>query len=171
MGIVGFGRIGRFTGRLARALGMNVLAGGSRETEEGRAIAEYVSIDELFASSDVVSLHAPLTPGTEGLINRDSIAKMKDGVIIINTARGGLVDEEALAAALNSGKVYAAGVDVVSQEPIKEDNPLLSARNCIITPHVAWGAKESRQRLMDIATANLKSFAEGSPVNAVSKKS
>jgi glycerate dehydrogenase len=167
MGVVGFGRIGRVTGRLARAFGMKVLATGSRETDEGRAIAEYVGLDELFASSDVISLHSPLTPETDKLINTDSIAKMKDGVIIINTARGGLVDESDLAAALNSGKVYAAGVDVVSAEPIRADNPLLAAKNCVITPHIAWGAKESRQRLMDIATANIKGFLDGEPVNVV----
>jgi glycerate dehydrogenase len=167
MGIVGFGRIGQVTGRLARAFGMNVLATGSRETDEGRAIAEYASLDELFALSDVISLHAPLTPETDKLINADAIAKMKDGVILINTARGGLIDERDLAAALNSGRVYAAGVDVASEEPIKADNPLLTAKNCIITPHIAWGAKESRQRLMDIAIANIKGFLDGEPVNAV----
>ncbi|MDR1043362.1 MAG: D-2-hydroxyacid dehydrogenase [Clostridiales Family XIII bacterium] len=170
MGIVGFGSIGRVTGRIARAFGMRVLATGSRETDEGRAIAEYVGLDELFASADVISLHAPLTPETDKLINADTIAKMKDGVIIINTARGGLINERDLAAALNSGKVYAAGVDVASEEPIKADNPLLTAKNCVITPHIAWGAKESRQRLMDIATANIKGFLEGEPVNVVNAR-
>jgi glycerate dehydrogenase len=169
MGVVGFGRTGRVTGRLARAFGMSVLATGSRETDEGRAIAEYVGLDELFASSDVISLHAPLTPETDKLINADAIAKMKNSVIIINTARGGLIDERDLAAALNSGNVYAAGVDVASTEPIAADNPLLTAKNCIITPHIAWGAKESRQRLMDIATANIKGFLDGKPVNVVNE--
>ncbi|MDR1292921.1 MAG: D-2-hydroxyacid dehydrogenase [Clostridiales Family XIII bacterium] len=167
MGIVGFGSIGQVTGRLARAFGMRVLATGSRETDEGRALAEYAGMDELFASSDVISLHAPLTPETDKLINADSIAKMKQGVIIINTARGGLIDERDLAAALNSGRVYAAGVDVASEEPIKADNPLLTAKNCIITPHIAWGARESRQRLMERATANVRGFLDGEPINAV----
>jgi glycerate dehydrogenase len=169
MGIIGFGRIGRITGRLARAFGMKALAAGSRETDEGRAIAEYVGLDELFASSDVISLHAPLTPETDKLINADSIAKMKDGVIIINTARGGLIDERDLAVALNSGKARAAGVDVASVEPITANNPLLTAKNCVITPHIAWGAKESRQRLMDIATANIEGFLDGKPVNVVNE--
>jgi glycerate dehydrogenase len=170
MGVIGFGRIGRVTGRLARALGMNVLASGSRQTDEGRAIAKYVGMDELLASSDVISLHAPFTPETDKMINKDAIAKMKDGVIIINTARGGLIDEQDLSDALNSGKVYAAGVDVVSEEPIRTDNPLLTAKNCVITPHVAWVAKESRQRLMDIAIANLKGFVGGEPRNVVNAK-
>jgi glycerate dehydrogenase len=167
MGVIGFGRTGKVTGRLARAFGMNVIAGGSRETDEGRAIAEYVGLDALFALSDVISLHLPLTHETEKLINKNSIAKMKDGVIIINTARGGLIDERDLADALNSGKVYAAGVDVASEEPIRSDNPLLVAKNCIITPHIAWGARESRQRLMDIAIANISGFLNGEPINVV----
>jgi glycerate dehydrogenase len=167
MGVVGFGRTGRVTGRLARAFGMRVLACGSRETDEGRAIAEYTDRDALFASSDVISLHAPFTPQTERMINSDTIATMKDGVIILNTARGALVDEAALADALNSGKVYAVGVDVVSSEPIRADNPLLKAKNCFITPHIAWSARESRQRLMDVATANLEAFVRGKPVNVV----
>jgi glycerate dehydrogenase len=167
MGVVGFGRIGRATGRLARAFGMNVLACGSRETDEGRAIAEYTDLDTLLATSDVVSLHAPLTPQTERMINKDAIAKMKDGVIILNTARGALIDEADLADALNGGKVYAAGVDVVSEEPIREDNPLLTAKNCFITPHIAWSARESRQRLMDITVANLEAFVRGEPINVV----
>jgi glycerate dehydrogenase len=169
MGIVGFGSIGRVTARLARAFGMRTLAAGSRETDEGGALAEYVGIDELFASSDVISLHAPLTPETDKLINAGSIAKMKQGVIIINTARGGLIDESDLADALNNGGVYAAGVDVASEEPIKADNPLLTAKNCIITPHIAWGARESRQRLMDIAAANVRGFLGGEPINVVNE--
>jgi glycerate dehydrogenase len=167
MGIIGFGRIGRVTGKLARAFGMKVIASGSRETDEGRAIAEYVGMDELLASSDVISLHSPLTPETDRIINREAVAKMKDGVIIINTARGGLIDERDLADALNSGKVYAAGVDVASEEPIRADNPLLEAKNCVITPHIAWGAKESRQRLMDIAIGNIRGYVNGEPVNVV----
>lgn len=167
IGIVGFGRIGRATAKIARAFGMNVIAHSRTETEEGRALAEYVPLDELYARSDVISLHCPLTDETRGMINRDSIARMKDGVILINTGRGPLVVEQELADALNSGKVYAAGLDVVSVEPIREDNPLLRAKNCLITPHIAWAPKEARQRLMAIALENLRSFLDGNPVNIV----
>ncbi len=167
MGIVGFGRIGQVTGRIAKALGMRVLAADAMENDSGRAIAEYVSIPDLLANADVISLHCPLTPETEGLINAKTIAQMKDGVILLNNARGPLINEPDLAAALKSGKVAAAGLDVVSTEPIREDNPLLTAQNCIITPHISWASKESRTRLMDIAVANLKGFLAGSPVNVV----
>ncbi len=167
MGIIGFGRIGQTTGRIARALGMTVLASGSRETEAGRAIAAYVDRDTLLRRSDVVVLHCPLFPDTQGLINRESIAKMKDGVILINNSRGGLIVEQDLADALNSGKVYAAGLDVVSTEPIRGDNPLLTARNCLITPHISWAPKEARQRIMDCAVQNLRSYLAGKPENVV----
>ena len=131
--------------------------------------AEYVSLDELFARSDVIFLHCPLFPATEGIINKENIAKMKDGVILINNSRGQLVVEQDLADALNSGKVYAAGLDVVSTEPIKGDNPLLTAKNCIITPHISWAAQASRQRIMDITVDNIKAFLEGNTVNQVNK--
>ena len=167
LGIIGFGRIGQQTGRIAKALGMTVLASGSRPTETGRAIAEYVEQDELFARADVIALHCPLFPETQGIINKDSIAKMKDGVIIINNSRGGLVVEQDLAAALNSGKVAAAGVDVVSTEPIKGDNPLLTAKNCIITPHISWASKEARERIMVCTEQNVRAYIEGSPVNVI----
>jgi len=167
LGIIGFGRIGQATGRAARALGMEVIANDEAQTEAGAKIAAYVSRDEIYARSDVIALHCPLFPATEGMINRESIAKMKDGVIIINNSRGQLVVEQDLADALNSGKVYAAGVDVVSSEPIKGTNPLLKAKNCIITPHISWAPKESRKRLMDVAVDNLKAFIEGKPVNVV----
>ena len=170
MGIIGFGRIGQCTGRIARALGMEVIAFDETPGEAGGKIAQYVSLEELFTRSDVISLHCPLFPSTEGMINCESIAKMKDGVIIINNARGPIVVERDLADALNSGKVYAAGVDVVSTEPISGDNPLLKAKNCIITPHISWAPKESRSRLMDIAVGNLKAFVEGKPVNVVNDK-
>lgn len=140
MGIIGFGRIGQATGRIACALGMEVLATGSHPTEEGRSIARYTDLDTLLSSSDVIALHCPLFPETAGMINRDTIARMKDGVILLNTARGGLIVEQDLADALNSGKVAAVGVDSVSSEPIRSDNPLLQAKNCIITPHIAWGS-------------------------------
>ena len=167
MGIVGFGRIGQTTGRIAKALGMTVLASGSRETEAGRAIAEYVDLDTLYARSDVIALHCPLFPETKDMINRESIAKMKDGVILINNSRGGLIVEQDLADALNSGKVLAAGVDVVSTEPIRGDNPLLTAKNCFITPHISWAPKEARQRILDCTEENLRGFLADSPVNVV----
>ena len=167
MGIVGFGRIGQATGRIAKALGMTVLASGSRETEAGRAIAEYVDFDTLCARSDVIALHCPLFPENTGMINRESIAKMKPGVILINNARGGLVVEQDLADALNAGRVLAAGLDVVSTEPIRPDNPLLKAKNCLITPHISWAPKEARQRILDTTCENLRAFLTGAPVNVV----
>lgn len=168
IGIIGFGRIGQATGRIAKALGMNVLATGSRPTDAGREIAEYVDLDTLLSSSDVIALHCPLFPDTDKIINKDTIARMKDGVIIINNSRGQLVNEQDLADALNSGKVLAAGVDVVSTEPIKEDNPLLTARNCLITPHISWAPKEARERIMQCSEQNLKAFLDGKPQNVVS---
>ena len=167
MGIIGFGKIGQTTGRIAKAMGMRVLATGSRETEAGREIAEYVDQDTLLRESDVIALHCPLFPSTRGIINRDTIAKMKDGVILINNSRGQLVVEQDLADALNSGKVLAAGLDVVSTEPIRGDNPLLQAKNCFITPHISWAPKEARVRIMDISARNLESYLAGSPINVV----
>ena len=137
------------------------------EARTGEGVAEYVELDELFSKSDVISLHCPLMESTAGIINKGSIAKMKDGVIIINNSRGPLIVEQDLAEALDSGKVFAAGLDVVSTEPIQSDNPLLSAKNCLITPHISWAPKESRQRLMEIAVANLKAFKEGTPIHVV----
>ena len=167
MGVIGFGRIGQTTGRLAKALGIRVLAYDSYPNEAGKQIAEYVDLDTLLAQSDVIALHCPLFPDTEGIINKENIAKMKDGVILINNSRGPLVVEQDLADALNTGKVAAAGLDVVSTEPVRGDNPLLKAKNCIITPHISWAPKESRQRIMDCAYDNLKAYAEGKPVNVV----
>lgn len=169
MGIVGFGRIGQAAGRIARAFGMRVLAYDSFQSEEGAEIAEYVTFDELLQQSDVISLHCPLFPETEGIINQSSISRMKDGVILINTSRGPLIVEKDLAEALRSGKVAAAASDVVSTEPIREDNPLIGCYNSILTPHIAWAPKESRKRLMDIAVDNLKSFQNGNVVNCVNK--
>ncbi len=168
MGIIGYGRIGQNTAKIAVAMGMKVLAydefpNKALETED----IKVVGLDELLANSDVISLHCPLFPSTQGIISKSSIAKMKDGVIIINTSRGPLINENDLKEALDSGKVYAAAVDVVSSEPIKADNVLLSCKNCIITPHIAWAPKESRQRLMDIAVDNLKQYIAGKPVNIV----
>ena len=169
MGIVGFGRIGRTTGRIAKAMGMKILATGSKETEEGREIAEYSDLDTVLKESDVIALHCPLFPETQGMINKDTIAKMKDGVIIINNSRGQLINEQDLADALNSGKVFAAGLDVVSTEPIKGDNPLLKAKNCLITPHISWAPKESRQRIMECSENNLKAYLSGEPQNVINR--
>ncbi len=169
MGIIGYGRIGQRTGQIAQALGMNVLAVDKFQMKELECdTMRYVELDELYKNADVIALHCPLFPDTEGMISKASIARMKDGVIIINNSRGPLIVEQDLAEALNSGKVYAAGLDVASAEPIQADNPLLKAKNCIITPHISWAPKESRQRLMDIAVHNLKAFNEGKPVNTVS---
>ena len=168
-GIIGLGRIGQATAKLLNALDMKVLAYDAYQSEAGAKLAEYVSLDELFAQSDVIFLHCPLFPETEGMINKENIAKMKDGVILINNSRGQLVVEQDLADALNSGKVYAAGLDVVSTEPIKGDNPLLKAKNCIITPHISWAAQASRQRIMDITVDNIKAFLAGNTVNRVNK--
>jgi len=167
MGFIGFGRIGQATAKIAKGFGMNVIAYDSFESDAGRELGQYVSLDELLATADVISLHCPLFPATQGIINKDNIAKMKDGVILINTSRGPLIVEEDLVEALESGKVAAAAVDVVSTEPIKADNVLLKAKNCLITPHIAWAPKESRQRLMDIAVSNLEAFIAGNPINIV----
>ena len=126
-----------------------------------------MDLDTLWARSDVIFLHCPLFPETQGIINRDTIEKMKDGVILINNSRGQLVVERDLADALNSGKVYAAGLDVVSTESIRGDNPLLRARNCIITPHISWAARESRERILDTTVENIRAFLDGSPVHVV----
>jgi len=164
-GVIGFGRIGQATARLAVAFGMKVIAYDEyvKESEE----AELLSLDEVLAASDVLSLHCPLTESTQELINEKTIAKMKDGAWIINTSRGPLIQENALAKALSSGKIAAAAMDVVSKEPIVPENPLLKAPNCLITPHIAWAPKESRQRLMDIAVDNLAGFLAKKPQNTV----
>ena len=167
LGIIGFGRIGRQEGRIARALGMEVVAFDPLPCGEGREIAEYVGLDELYARADVVSLHCNLTPENAGMINAASIAKMKDGAILINNARGQLVNEQDLADALNSGKLAAAGLDVVSTEPIRPDNPLLGAKNCILTPHISRAPRESRRRIMDCSFANARAFLAGAPQNIV----
>lgn len=168
MGIIGFGRIGQDTGKIAQALGMKVLAYDAfKRPELETETCHYVDLDILLAESDVIALHCPLFPDTEGIINKDTIAKMKDGVMIINNSRGPLVVEQDLRDALDSGKVAGAAVDVVSTEPIRMDNPLIGAKNVIITPHISWAPKESRQRLMNIAVDNLKCYVEGKPQNVV----
>ena len=168
MGIIGFGRIGQDVAKIANAFGMEVLAydqypNKDLETDN----LHYVELDELFSKADILSLHCPLFPSTEGIINKASIAKMKDGVIIINTSRGPLVVEPDMRAALDAGKVGYYLADVVAAEPIREDNPLLGAKNCLITPHIAWAPKESRARLMEIAVKNLAAFVNGTPQNVV----
>ena len=167
MGIIGFGRIGQAEGRVAKALGMKVIAHDLYPNDTGRAIVEYVDLDTLFAQADVVSLHCNLTPENTGLINKQTIAKMKDGVILINNARGQLINEQDVADALNSGKIAAAGLDVVYSEPIKADNPLLKAKNCLITPHISWAPIESRQRIMDCTVENVKGYLQGQLRNVV----
>ena len=167
IGIIGFGRIGKSEGRIAKALGMKVIAYDFHPSDEGRAIAEYVDLDTLYRSSDVISLHCSLNAGNTGMINKQAIAKMKDGVILINNARGQLINEQDVADALNSGKIAAAGLDVVYTEPIRDDNPLLKAKNCIITPHISWAPKESRQRIMECTAKNIEMYLKGSPVNVV----
>ena len=167
IGIIGFGRVGQSTGRIAKALGMRVLAYDVFPTDAGRAVGEYVELDTLLAASDVIALHCNLTPENEKIICRENIAKMKDGVILVNNARGQLVAEQDLADALNSGKVAAAALDVVSTEPIRSDNPLLQAKNCILTPHISWAPIESRQRILDCTIRNVRQFLSGTPENNV----
>lgn len=167
LGIIGLGRIGCAVAKIAGGFGMKVLACSRTRHPQGEALAQYTDLDTLLAQSDFVSLNCPLTPATEKLINADTLAKMKAGAVLINTSRGGLVDENALKAALESGHLRAAAVDVVSREPITADNPLLSAPNCIITPHMAWAPAESRQRLLDCVVENIRSFLEGNPRNVV----
>ena len=167
MGIVGYGSIGRAVGKIAAAFGMEVIAHSRTPWPDGSAPAKYVELDELLRRSDVVSLHCPLFPETKGMINRESIALMKDGAILLNNSRGPLIVEQDVADALNSGKLFAAGVDVVDSEPMDPASPLLQAKNCIITPHISWAPLEARGRLMDIAVANLKAFLAGAPANVV----
>ena len=166
-GIIGFGRIGMAVARVLRAMNVRVLAYSRSERAEGRALADYVPLDELIGSSDFIFLHCPLTPETEGLINAARIAQMKDGVIIVNNGRGPLIVEADLAAALACGKVGCAAVDVASSEPIRADNPLLHAPNCIITPHISWATKEARERIMQTTADNVKSFMAGKPAHVV----
>ena len=167
MGIIGFGRIGQAEGRVAKALGMNVIAYDLYPSDAGKEIATYVDLEELYANADVISLHCFLTPENEGMINKSAISKMKDGVMLINNARGQLINEQDVADALRSGKMAGAALDVVYTEPIREDNPLLEAPNCIITPHISWAPKESRQRIMDITADNIEAYLKGRPQNLV----
>jgi glycerate dehydrogenase len=170
MGIIGFGRIGQKVADIATALGMNVLGCDTCKSDQSRRNNfRWAELDELLRESDVVSLHCPLFPATQGIINKDNLSKMKKTAFLINTSRGPLVVDEDLTEALNRGIIAGAGLDVLSVEPPKADNPLLSAKNCVITPHISWATKEARARLMDIAVDNLKAFLEGNPVNVVNK--
>ena len=167
MGIIGFGRIGQAVGRIANAMGMNVLAYSRSIRPEGEKIATYVDLDTLLSQSDIVSLHCPLFPETQNLINAQTIAKMKDGAILLNTSRGPVINETDVAEALKEGKLRGAAMDVVSEEPISPSNPLLTAPNCIITPHMAWAPMETRQRILDVTVENISGFLSGRPVNVV----
>ena len=166
IGIVGYGHIGRMVGSIARAFGMRVMVYSSRPQQELPEVVK-VDMDTLFKESDVISLHCPLTPETTKMINAEKISLMKPTAVILNTARGGLIDEDALAEALNSGRIAGAGLDVLSAEPPLPSNPLLHAKNCIITPHISWAAYEARKRLIEIAVANIEAFVAGSPINRV----
>jgi glycerate dehydrogenase len=169
MGVIGFGRIGRQTARIADAMGMRVIANDTyRADEPAYPGFRWASVEIVLRESDVVSLHSPLFPETQGMINAKSLALMKPTAFLINTSRGPLVVEQDLADALNSGHLAGAGLDVLSVEPPAENNPLLSARNCLVTPHIAWATKEARSRLMDLAVANLTAFLAGKPQNMVS---
>lgn len=169
IGIIGFGRIGQAVGKIANALGMKILAFDfNRNPDLETDVLKYCELDHLLKHSDVISLHCPLFPSTEGMINKKTIEKMKDGVLIVNNSRGGLIIDQDLADALNSGKIAGAALDVVSKEPITADSPLLSAKNIVITPHISWAARDTRQRLYDIAVDNFKAFLSGDPVNLVS---
>ncbi len=167
LGVIGFGRIGQRTAELGAAFKMKILANSRSRSATTTFPFEWASIDEILEKSDVISLHCPLTPDTQGLISKDSIEKMKSSAFLINTARGPLIDEAALAAALNSGRIAGAACDVVSAEPILPSNPLLGAKNLTLTPHIAWAATEARQRLMTITAQNISAFQAGKPIHLV----
>lgn len=170
LGLIGYGNIGRAVAKIGNAFGLSIIAHSrSKTSSDSTEDVEFVSLDRLFKESDIISLHCPLNPGTEKIINKENIEKMKDGVVIINTSRGGLIDEEALATALKEGKVKAAGLDVVSVEPILKTNPLLKCDNAIITPHIAWAAKEARESLMKTVVENIKEYKKANPQNVVNK--
>ncbi len=165
LGIIGFGRIGQATAKLARAFGMRVIA--CSRSPQNYPDVEFVNLDTLLRESDFVSLHCPLFSENTKMVNGEFIRRMKDGAFLINTARGGLLDEQAVADALEAGKLAGAAVDVVTEEPMRKNNPLLTAPNCIITPHIAWAPKESRQRLLDCCVENIRAFLRGNPQNVV----
>ena len=168
LGIIGFGSIGKAVAKIADAFGMKVIVSTRTVPLENNYPYEFVSQDELFKRADIVSLHCPLTEKTKGMINKDTLSKMKKTAYLINTSRGPAVIEEDLAYALNNGLIAGAGIDVVAFEPMKKDNPLITAKNCIITPHIAWAPKQTRERLISIVLDNLKSYLDGNPKNVVS---
>lgn len=170
LGIIGYGKIGKAAAKIAEAFGMNVLA-NSRSAKVGDrdGAVRFVETDELLEKSDFVTLHCPLTPQTTGMVNTRFIEKMKPSAFLINTSRGPVVDEQALADALHSGRIAGAGVDVLSTEPPKDDNPLLKCDNCLITPHIAWAGFETRTRLVGIVEENLRAFVKGEPINVVNE--
>ena len=166
VGLLGFGRIGQATAKIAAAFGMEVVVYDLNPIKDLAGV-KYVELDILYEKSDVISLHCPLTDNNIGMINSKTIEKMREGVKIINTSRGPLIDEEALAKALNSGKISGAALDVLAEEPARMDNPLLTAKNCIITPHIAWAPREARERLLNIAVDNLEGYLAGKVINGV----
>ena len=172
IGVIGLGAVGSRVALSCNDLGMEVIGydpylSHNRVLELKADIRMVENLEELWGECDFITIHTPLNQETRGMISREAISKMKDGVIIINNSRGQLIVEQDLADALNSGKVYAAGLDVLSSEPVKGDNPLLKAKNCIITPHISWAPKESRQRILDTSAANLKAYLDGRPINVV----
>lgn len=170
IGIIGFGNIGRKVAHIATAFGMDILALNRSKTDESyRKNFIWTDLNELLQKSDIITLHCPLTAETKGLINRDTLKLMKKNAFLINTSRGGLIIEEDLAEGLNKGKIAGAGLDVLTTEPPERENPLLKAKNCIITPHISWATRESRIRLMEIAIENIKAFISGEPINVINK--
>ena len=168
MGVVGFGEIGQQVARIAAAFGMKIIAATrTKKSAPAGLNVEFCEMDRLFAHADVISLHCPLTPDTKNLVNEERLSRMKPKSMLINTSRGGVVDEQALADALNSGRIAGAGLDVLSTEPPRADNPLLTARNCVITPHVAWASAAARRKLYEVVLFNLRRFIAGQPVNVV----
>jgi glycerate dehydrogenase len=170
IGLIGYGEIAQATATIAHAFNMKVIYWNHRPKKAQEDWAKQVSIEEIYQQADIISLHVPQTSETEKMINQKTIARMKEGVILLNTARGGLLDEAAVADALNRGQIFAAGVDVVSKEPMTKDNPLMSAKNCIITPHIAWRPLETRERLMEIVVDNFAAYLAGKEKNVVNKE-
>lgn len=167
IGIIGYGRIGQAFGAIAQAMGMTVLAHSRSRPLPESAQLRYVDLDTLYAEADVISLHCPLTPQTKGMINRDALAKMKRSALLLNASRGDLINEADLAAALNEERIAGAAVDVLSSEPPGVDNPLLNAKNCIITPHIAWASVDARGRILVTTVENVRAFINGEPQNRV----
>lgn len=171
LGLVGFGSIAKKVAQIARAFDMDILVySRTKYPEYENEHLQFVDFNTLLTESNVISLHCPLFPETAKLINAEAVKKMKEGAVLINTARGGVIDEEAVADGLNSGKLRGFGTDVATVEPISLDNPLLKAKNCVITPHIAWATRESRERLIEIVEANIKAFCEGNPINNVADR-